>query len=112
MRLLFVRYFKNWRVQVFPTICIILYILFTVTDLYTTYLSTPNLKSESNPVYQYFKWGWSGHLLYISAMVLMTITFAVISNNYMPFPPLFAPLLFLIFPPQVRKQALQDEHSP
>lgn len=82
MRLLFVRYFKNWRVQVFPTICIILYILFTVTDLYTTYLSTPNLKSESNPVYQCFKWGWSGHLLYISAMVLMTITFAVISNNY------------------------------
>lgn len=72
---------KNWKTKVFPSVCLFLYVLFTSIDTYTTFLSSPDLKLETNPVFLYFKWGWSTHLLYISAMVLMTIVFAIISNN-------------------------------
>ena len=70
------------RKQVFPIACILLYILFTITDTYTTYLATPDLKYEANPLYLYFKWGWSTQLIYISFMVLMTVLFAIWSNGY------------------------------
>lgn len=71
-----------WRKQVFPNTCILLYVLFTITDSYTTYLSTPDLKYEANPVYLYFKWGWAVHLIYISFLVALTILFATFSNRY------------------------------
>ncbi len=70
------------RKQVFPFICILLYVLFTITDTYTTYLATPDLKYEANPIYLYFKWGWSTQLLYISFMVVLTILVAILSNRY------------------------------
>jgi len=75
-------YFKDYKRQVFPVICMVLYVLFTGTDLYTTYLIDPFLERETNPVTQFFQWRWTGHLLYISCMVLMTIFFAVISNKH------------------------------
>lgn len=79
---LFIQYFKNWRKQVFPPICIFLYVLFTGTDLCTTYCASPDLEFEINPVYLYFKWDWTGLLPYSLFMLTMTIMFAVISNRY------------------------------
>jgi hypothetical protein len=59
-----------------------LYVIFTGTDLYTTYLCAPDLKYEINPVYLYFKWSWTEHFLYACFMLAMTIMFAVVSNKY------------------------------
>ena len=82
MKLLLTRYFIKRREQVFPSFCIVLFVIFVGTDTYTTYLATPDLKLESNPVYQYFKWGWVGHLLYILSVVIITILLVLISNKY------------------------------
>jgi|GEM_PF-1379710 len=79
---LFIRYFKDWKIQVFPSICIFLYVMFTGTDLYTTYLATPDLKMEGNPIILYFGWKWQGLLLWAFSMLVMTISFAVLSNKY------------------------------
>ena len=76
------QYFTNWREQVFPSIFIVLFVIFVGTDTYTTYLATPDLKFESNPVYQFFQWGWIAHLVYILSMVIITILFVIISNKY------------------------------
>jgi hypothetical protein len=82
MTLLSKQYFKSWRKQVFPPVCIFLSVIFTGTDLYTTYLATPNLKMEANPIIRYFDWGWTGLLLWASFMLVITILFAIISNKY------------------------------
>ena len=82
MKLLLTRYFIKWKEQVFPSFCIVLFVIFVGMDTYTTYLATPDLKLESNPVYQYFKWDWVGHLLYILSVVIITILLVLISNKY------------------------------
>ena len=74
--------FHIWKKQVFPTIYILLYVLFTITDLYTTYLCTPNLKIETNPVIRYFNWGWTGLLLWAFFMLVVTILSAISANKY------------------------------
>jgi len=75
-------FLNKWKTLVFPTICIFLYVIFTITDLFTTYLSTPDLKNETNPIYQYFQWGWIGHSFYIFFIIAITIACAIVSNNY------------------------------
>jgi hypothetical protein len=76
------KYFANRKKHVFPLSCMLLYILFTGTDLYTTYLATPDLSQEINPVYLYFKWGWAGHLPYALVVLIIAIGLALVSNKY------------------------------
>ena len=74
--------FKNYKQQVYPIICIPLYVLFTSTDLWTTCLATPDLVLESNPVVVFFGWGWTELLIYAFCMLLITTLLAVVSNKY------------------------------
>ena len=40
-----------------------LLVLTRVADIYTTYLSTPDLKTEANPLVSKFGLGWTGLLI-------------------------------------------------
>jgi hypothetical protein len=57
-------------------IIILLYIVLVALDLYTTYLSTPNLVFEANPVIVCFDLNWQQIILVASFFtVLMSVAF-------------------------------------
>jgi len=75
-------YFKNYKKQSFPAFCMLLFVMFVVTDSYTTYLVDPDLKYDENPIVRFFQWGWIETWVYIFCLVLLSLFFAVKSNKY------------------------------
>lgn len=54
-----------------PLIC--LYPLFVFFDIYLTYLSTPDLKYESNIIINTLNWGWLEIIISAGTVVFFTI---------------------------------------
>ena len=77
-----IQYFKDYKKQVFPAFCMILFVAFTITDSCTTYLVDPNLENDGNPVVLFFQWGWIETWVYVFCLVLLTLFLAVKSNKY------------------------------
>jgi len=59
-----------------------LYFLFVCTDLYTTWLASPDFKYESNYLIKYFKPGWGEVILFASLWtIILSIMFVVFSKR-------------------------------
>jgi hypothetical protein len=68
--------------KVAPAFSIILYCLFVASDIYTTYLASPDLKYEGNWVIRYFSLSWSQIIIKDSLTVLFFICGLLLSINY------------------------------
>jgi len=64
-----------------PAFSIVLYYLFTILDIFTTYLVTPDLKLETNWIILYFGFNWSQFIIFYSCIVLLTSSFFLIALN-------------------------------
>jgi hypothetical protein len=74
--------FTNSKRQVVSTIYLILYPLLVGMDLLTTYLASPDLKFEANPVIRYFQFGWTDILSWAISITLLSILLVLRSNKY------------------------------
>lgn len=69
-------------VKVTPALSILLYYLFILLDIYTTYLATPDLKYESNWMVRNFNLGW-GQILLKDFIIVIFMTLALLlALNY------------------------------
>jgi len=69
--------------RVAPALLIILYYLFIILDIYTTYLATPDLKYESNWMVRCFNLNWSQIIIKDSFIVIFMTLVLLIALNYM-----------------------------
>jgi uncharacterized membrane protein YbjE (DUF340 family) len=60
----------------------VLYIILISLDLLTTYLGTPDLKLEANPIIQYFALNWTTILILNFVILILLITVTKISDKY------------------------------
>jgi hypothetical protein len=74
-------YFKKGQ-QMVPGYCLILPLLFLCLDFYTTYLASPDLKIEGNPVVRYFHWGWAEILFWNLLIIFVMLFLTVLSDRY------------------------------
>ena len=66
--------------NVVPAFFLILFPVIVCFDLLTTYMASPDLKYEANPIIRYFQWGWRG--LIICNLTLFSIyIFLIITIN-------------------------------
>jgi hypothetical protein len=73
-------YFKK-KQQIVPWYCLVLYPILVGLDLFTTYLVTPDLSHEGNPIFRYFHWGWRGLLTWNFLIVVITLFLVVLSGK-------------------------------
>lgn len=55
-----------------PALIIFIYFLFVLLDLFTTYLATPDLKYEGNPIVRYFHLNWIQFISYYLFIAIIT----------------------------------------
>ena len=72
----------NGKKQVVPAICLVLCLIFIGLDIFTTYLATPDLKLEANPIVQYFDWGWNSLIIYCLIIFIIMTTLIIFANQY------------------------------
>jgi hypothetical protein len=65
-----------------PFFFLLSYPFLVCADLYITYLATPDLKQEGNPVIRFFNWGWDEVLLWNCFVVSCSILLVIIFNKY------------------------------
>ena len=69
--------------RVAPALLIILYYLFIILDIYTTYLATPDLKYEGNWIVRFFNLNWSQFIIFYSLIGLFVTLGLLIALNYL-----------------------------
>jgi hypothetical protein len=71
---------KNQR-KIVPSFLVILYIIFILLDILTTYLVSPDLELEANPIIRYFNWNWNILLSVVSACILILVVLVLFANK-------------------------------
>jgi hypothetical protein len=75
--------FKGQKRQVIPTLVLILFPVLVELDSVTTYLGSPELEFEDNPLISYFfHWGWKGLFLFDCCYIGITIFLVIVLNKY------------------------------
>jgi hypothetical protein len=70
------------RCNVVPSWLYCVYISFGILDLYTTFLASPDLSYEANPVVRYFKWSWQELTIWYVSNVVIMIVITKLSDSY------------------------------
>jgi hypothetical protein len=65
-----------------PISLILVYFLFVSTDLFTTYLASPDLKYEGNWIVRYFNLGWTQILILVPVNSLLEIVLLYVGISY------------------------------
>jgi len=75
--------FRNRNKKIVPSWILILYPLFVVFDLLSTYVAIPDLQYEGNPIICYFQWDWGKVILWNFAIVTIAVLTVLFSNKYL-----------------------------
>jgi hypothetical protein len=67
--------------KIIPSFFIILYIIVVLLDILTTYLASPDLKLEANPIVRYFNWNWDILLSVVSASIIILVVLVLFANK-------------------------------
>jgi len=68
--------------KIIPVYILVLYPLLIGLDIFATYLATPDLKLEANPIIRYFGWGWIDLISYSFIIVVIIIISTILANKY------------------------------
>lgn len=66
-----------------PLFFVFTYPILVALDVYTTYLASPDLKYEQNPIVNFLSLGWTGIILLSFGLVMSIIFFVILANKFL-----------------------------
>jgi hypothetical protein len=76
------KFFRKQKIQLIPSILLACYAILVGLDLLTTFLCSPDLKYEANPIIRYFALNWTSILISNFVIIAVLIITAKISDHY------------------------------